>query len=267
MPLIKREKISSLVVKMLEKFDVIGPILNDGNYVFSKVSNGREISLDYDTSILPPKKIFFPQEETLITFKKGEEFEFKPALEDETSLKKDVDKKFIIFGVHSCDIHAILTIDREFMREYPDPYYISKREKSLIIGLSCQEPKETCFCGAMDTYNVEQGFDLFLEQIDENEFYVIVGSDEGRKLLSAYPDFFEIPTIETFEKLRIALKEKDERFSTSVSITGLPALLDQELDAINGEVWKELGDKCLGCGSCSFVCPTCYCFNIEDQEN
>ena len=265
MPLIKREKILLLVDKMLEKFDVISPVLNDGNYVFSKVSSGREISLDYNTSILPPKKIFFPQEETLITFKKGEELEFKPALEDGTSSKEDGDKKFIIFGVHSCDIHAILTLDREFMREYPDPYYISKRERSLIIGLSCREPKETCFCGTMSTYNVENGFDLFLEQIDEDEFYIIVGSDEGRKLISAYPNFFEATTEETFEKLRVALKEKDEKFGNSVSITGLPALLAQDLDIMNGEVWEELGDKCLGCGSCSFVCPTCYCFNIVDK--
>ena len=73
MPLIKREKIFFLVDKMMEKFDIIGPVLNDGKYVFQKVSSGREISLDYDTSILPPKKIFFPQEEILITFKKGEE--------------------------------------------------------------------------------------------------------------------------------------------------------------------------------------------------
>ncbi len=265
MPLIKKQKIPLLVDKMLKKFDVIGPVPKDEKYVFSKVSRGEEVFLGYDTSILPPKKIFFPQEETLITFKKDEQLEFKPALEDGTPSKTDGDRKFVIFGVHACDIHAILTLDKQFMEVYPDPYYISKRARSLIIGVSCREPKETCFCGIMGTYTVEKGFDLFLEQIDEDEFYVIVGSDEGRKLLSAYTDFFEASTEETLEKLRKVLKEKDEKFADSVSITGLPTFLEQEFDSVNGEIWEELGEKCLGCGTCCLVCPTCYCFNVIDK--
>lgn len=171
-------------------------------------------------------------------------------------------EKFVILGVHSCDINSFLILDKMFGKEpNKDPYYERRREKSIVIGIDC-EPTEECFCKSMGTDRAEDGFDLFLTEIPGGEAYIVeIGSEEGQEMASK--DLFESVDQDAAE--RIIEESWDWEEEMKVDTEDLPGLAREAFS--DEEIWGELGDLCLGCGNCTMVCPCCNCFDVKDEAS
>lgn len=166
----------------------------------------------------------------------------------------------VYVGAHACDIHALKILDLIFLSDFVDPYYKKNREQLTIVGYGCF-PDEKCFCDSMGTGTTEDGFDLFLTPL-EGRFLVTVASARGDEIVCALPDLFEAATRQDRSDYLARLRRREASFTTSIDIDDLPYVLELKKD---DPVWEELGKKCLCCGSCSMVCPTCTCFNVLDE--
>ena len=220
-------------------------------YVFDLLKRGSEFASDYISSLLPPKKAMNPPKETLLRFTMDGNAE--PVVEAQDQ---------ILFGVRPCDLHAIQLLDRIFEEGHPDAYYQEKRARTWIVGFDCMDPcDDECFCIDVGTLEAESGFDLLLTDLG-NEVAITIGSDRGKALLKG----FEVKESGEYDWARLKAAREDRlkafprKFKTGVY--NLPLLFRS---AYKSPVWEENGKRCLGCGSCTIVCPTCYCFDVQDD--
>ena len=223
------------------------------SFIFSKYENFESIELNYPRTILPLKKYLYKPTKTLFKFSEEEGY----ALDLESA-----DKKYVIFGVHPYDIKALKIVDTVFEGEYYDSYYFDRRKNVAIIGIS-HIPDELCFSASVNADSVNDGFDLFLYDVD-NSYVVKIGTSLGHDMVSGADGLFEDIDEQSMNKFFKKTRERKGQFKKSLDTTELPFLLDMNKESA---VWKEIGDKCLSCGSCSIVCPTCYCYNIFDEVN
>lgn len=166
----------------------------------------------------------------------------------------------VFFGAHACDIHALKITDLMYLSDFADPYYRRNRESLTVIGFGCM-PDDKCFCHSLNTSNVDDGYDLFLTPL-EGRFLATVGSARGDDIVRANAGLFEASTPQDTRDYLERLKRREAAFTLSMDVTDLPYVLELKKD---DPVWQELGKKCLCCGSCSMVCPTCTCFNVADE--
>ncbi len=166
----------------------------------------------------------------------------------------------VYFGAHACDIHALKIMDMMYLADYADPYYKKNREMLTVIGYGCF-PDEKCFCHSLGTANVDDGFDLFLTPL-EGRYLVTVGSARGDDIVRATPGMFQPATRQDTRDYLDRLRRRQEAATLSLNVTDLPYVMELKKE---DPVWEELGKKCLCCGSCSIVCPTCTCFNVADE--
>ncbi|KPK75734.1 MAG: hypothetical protein AMJ79_10010 [Phycisphaerae bacterium SM23_30] len=223
------------------------------SHVFAPLKEPAGIELDYTRTILPLKKYFLPPMETMFNFQAEKGYE-TPAEES--------DKKYIIFGVHPCDIHSLKILDLVFGGKYVDGHYFSRRSKAAIIGLDCI-PDEFCFCRSTGTDFVDDGFDLFLSDI-EDSYLVRVGTSLGDDMVKAADTLFQEVTVQDREKYKKKSIQRGQSFQSEIQLQDLPEIMDLEYES---QIWQELGEECLGCGTCSMVCPTCYCYAVFDELN
>ncbi len=220
-------------------------------YQFEQVSDFADMRLDYTTTKLPAKRYFLPYREELATF----------TFEDHDWHKTvdfNIDRPYVLFGLHACDINALNRLDKVLMgSNYPMPYYAAKRMNMFIIGVNCQ-PQPFCFCRSMAADSVTHGFDLFLTDIGDRYFVEIMSA-------TAFNFLNAVKTAEPKEEDHVlfmkAGAEKIKKFTARVDTSDLTKILDMEFQS---PVWKQWGDKCLGCGTCANVCPTCYCYGVEE---
>ncbi|MDH3455661.1 MAG: 4Fe-4S dicluster domain-containing protein [Gemmatimonadota bacterium] len=241
-----------LFASVLQQFgEVHAPVERKGKYVFEHLERWSDAALDYDRTVLPPKKYVLPPRETLLEYRR--DTGYVPATED-------LNKKIVLFGVHPCDIYGLNILDEVFAGKYPDPYYQTRRQNVAIIGIDCV-PDEHCFCRSMRADFVEHGFDLFL--CDIGEYYLtFVGTARGDDMVLSAGALFEDVTREDIDAYKRHSEAKREAFKLDVEIRDLPEIFEMEYRA---EIWEELGQRCLSCGSCSMVCPTCYCYDVVDE--
>jgi sulfhydrogenase subunit beta (sulfur reductase) len=239
---------------VLQQFgEVHAPVEQDGGYAFRRLERWSDARLDYDRTILPPKKYFLPARETLFTFDAESGYQ---------SRSEDLDRKMILFGVHACDIYGINILDQVFGGTYPDPYYQTRRRNVAIIGIDCT-PDAHCFCHSMRADFVDHGFDLFFYDIGDH-YLTLVGTALGDDMVLATGALFQEVTADDIAEYKRRSSEKRDAFQLDVDIRDLPEIFELEYGS---EIWEELGEKCLACGSCSMVCPTCYCYDVVDTVN
>jgi ferredoxin len=172
--------------------------------------------------------------------------------------------KWAFVGVRSCDLHAIRSLDRTLLEvEHPDPAYRARREGTFIVALNCGTAGGTCFCVSMDTGpKATFGFDLAITEVledDRHYFLVEQGTDLGGEVLA------ELPTAPAIDAEREAAERIVERTAASMGremdTHGLKELLYRNFEHPR---WDEVSDRCLTCGNCTMVCPTCFCTDVED---
>jgi len=251
--ILEKGAVAPLVGALMADYRVIGPKAKGPKFVFGPLVDPAELRLDYNTSILPPKTALQPPQERLAVF----HMEDKPSVEQVIEAEPTV-----LLGVHTCDLRAIQLLDKVFSADYPDAHYLERRRQTIIVSMECLEPcDEHSFCKDMGTLNADEGYDLHLTDIGD-AYAVDAATEAGEELLSRY-DGTRGAVDADARRLNEVLNAKWPRFKKRLNfnVEELSALLTT---AYENPLWQELGDRCFACGSCTNVCPTCYCFNVTD---
>lgn len=178
----------------------------------------------------------------------------------DTSLQAET-TKYAFIGVRPCDVAAICVQDRVFIRpDFTDPIYNERRQNLVIISVNCLHPAATCFCSSMNTGpKAKSGFDLSLTELDE-VFVVEIGSEAGQDLIMNLK--FEPINADQQQEVESGLAEAVKQMQRKIeNIENVPGLLMNNLDH---DLWQKVGDRCLSCTNCTLVCPTCFCWDVED---
>jgi sulfhydrogenase subunit beta (sulfur reductase) len=251
---IDKEEMTAFVANMMDDWRVVGPQARGTKFAFGQIEDPAELRLDYDISILPPKKYLQPQEERLMTFTRTG----KPVVETVVEAEPTV-----IMGIHTCDLHALRVLDKAFSGDYPDAHYMQRRRQTLLVGIECLEPcDENSFCKSMGTLTADEGYDLLLTDLGE-AYAVDVGSEEGAALLEKYAAASPA-TGEDMRQFNKVLSAKWPRFPYQIEFD-VGTLADVMRESYDSPLWDELAEICLACGQCTIVCPTCFCFNVYDD--
>jgi sulfhydrogenase subunit beta (sulfur reductase) len=234
----------------LEKFGKLyGPKRQDDILTYAPIERFDELVLGSGTTLIPLKKLFHPKRFDMFRF-------------DETGFKPDysIFEKRVILGVHPCEIHGLLKLDEVFMVDPVDPYYAGLRENSAIIGFSCL-PSENALCKSTGTDIIEKDFDLFFVELDDI-YLVWVGSSLGHDMVLEKEDFFDEDVSHDDIQRYIEWRERrDGMFKRSFNFAAMPDIIEL---SYGSEIWDYFAHKCLSCGQCSMVCPTCNCYNVTD---
>ena len=231
---------------------VVGPVQKDGNHVLQPIRRASDLSLQYTTTVLPPKQYLFPAREKLLSFTLSATPQVTPVMEAEP---------LVLFGIHACDIVAINQLDRVFADTNPDQNYLVRRAATTIIGVDCV-PDDKCYCEWTGAGQVSAGYDLFLT--DLGDLYAVdVASERGQALLDEHartgPGGPE-------QIAAVHAKQEAKAQACTRHIPSSVALMPLVLTRAEGsDVWKQYARRCFACGSCNLVCPTCYCFDVLDR--
>ena len=252
---ISLDKIQSLFAKIAENAKLYLPIdNNDGSAAYGEWSEGVEWSNALNTT-KSPKDFFFPQSEDLMRFKmEGKNIEV-------VDVRSEI-QDFVVFGIRACDVKAFDILDRVFLTEPRDSFYAMKREKGIIVSVACTRPAETCFCTAFGINAAEPDGDVSCWKT-EDSLYLKANTEKGEKLLSNLSDVLENADDGAVDTQKKAIaKIMDKLPLKDLSTDAFGGGKTQEL--FNNPLWDELSSSCLGCGTCTFVCPTCQCYDIKD---
>ncbi len=256
----KKDRLQDLFAALAGSGRVIGPVVqgvaSDGGQIhaFEPVRDFSALALGYSMTRLSAKRYYMPYVEDIATFKlSGADWTKQSAF--------DVQERTVLFGLHACDINALNKLDKVLLESvYPDPFYTAKRKNLFIVGMDCT-PTPTCFCRSMGSHTALHGFDLFLTDIGPVYFAEIM-TDTAFNLLKTV-DAREPAELEHVLYMKAA-EARDRKFTTVVDTTDLAKILDMEFQS---PVWERWGERCLSCGTCANVCPTCYCYDVaEDVE-
>ncbi len=242
-----------LFVSVLPAFgDLYAPVKRGKGFAFDRPARWSDVVMDYPRTILPPKKFLLPPREITFRF---------DAAEGYRDMLEEAANPTVLFGVHPYDIFGLNILDRVFGQgKYKDPYYIVRRQNTVIIGVDF-EPDEKHFAYSMNADFVDSGFDLFLSDIGEY-YLVLVGTSRGDDILLMSACLMEDPTESDFTEYKRRSSRRRASYKSRVELGDLPEIMEMEY---HSSVWDDLGELCLSCGSCSAVCPTCYCFDIRDE--
>lgn len=221
---------------------------------FSRVNSVDDADLDLINVTKPPKFQLLPQS--------LEMFSYDPR-SGATSLKSEAGGDVIFFGVRPCDASAIRVLDSVLLGgRFEDPYYASRRRRSLVVSVACERYAQSCFCKDLGTGPVEgSGGDLALLK-DADVYYVKALSPKGSKFVELYPDTFIKASKSNRESYESRRSHLESAMSSKLKVKASSEVLRGAYDS---PLWSALSERCIGCGICSFLCPTCYCFDTSDE--
>ena len=255
---IAKAKLNELYAKISESMGLFLPIKRAGEVNYAVWGEGKEVSLETLKTVKSPKNAFFPDSENLMKFKtEGKNIEI-------IDVRKDYkeEKPFVLFGVKACDYKAIEVLDRVFLADPVDSYYQARREATTIVTLACSKPEESCFCKVFGIDATAPCGDV-TTWLDENYLYWQANTEKGEALTALVADLLEEGGEESVATQQEATKATLEKLPFSA--LDLSRFKPENLnDLFNDPAWEEMSEACLGCGTCTFVCPTCQCFDIRD---
>ena len=280
MEVIERESLDVLFEVLRRRgFTVVGPTVRDQAIVYDELSSSDDLPAGWtDEQDGGTYRLVRRQDEALFGYVVGprswKHFLHPPKLtlfrarrnggEMEITEEPDDPPRYAFLGVRSCDLHAIATQDRVLMGgEHPDPHYVARREGAFIIAVQCGEAGGTCFCVSMETGpKVDAGYDLALTEVLDggaHRFVVEVGSARGAEVLAEVPS---TPAEEDEQRAPQAAAERAaSQMGREMETDGIKELLYRNYEHPR---WDEVSERCLTCGNCTMVCPTCFCTTVED---
>ena len=252
---ISKKDLSSFINSLIaeKEYAVVGVKAKGNRFIYDTLENAEDVRLDHDVTILPPKKYFLPPVEQLMNFSLEKSFEVHPTFDD---------KPLVIIGMHPYDIIALQQTDAVYLDEQKDDFYKKRRNNAIIIGADIQNVSERSFAASMNTHVTDKGFDLLLTDIGTT-YAVTIGSEKGKKLLDTHATTNEatpadIKKIQQVRDRLPALYKKKVKLDKESWPNVLAANYQHE-------IWKKQADICMGCSSCTMVCPTCFCYDVRDQ--
>ena len=246
--------LNALFAKIAADKKLYLPIEKAGKVDFYEWNEGETVRLDALKTVKSAKDVFFPQVENLLKFRvegKSIEINQAPLCEED----------FVVFGVRGCDAKSFEILDRVFLVDPRDEFYASRRAHGIVVTLACSEPEESCFCTNFGVNPANPGGDATAWIVGE-EMLLQANTEKGEKLIAELD--------ETDAK---AAEDEQARISAIVDKLPLNGLnlegFDGEhlMEKFNDPKWEGLSRACLGCGTCTFVCPTCQCYDIRDFDN
>jgi ferredoxin len=254
--IIKKDKLLSLLERFIAGYHVLAPVREDGVLFYRPVEIPADVDLNPGRSVLPPKGRLFPQTEVLYGYRiEGDKLILDEYVEEE--------RQVVLFGVHPCDLRSFAVLDAVFAEEPADAYYTARRNNTIIVGVSCSSVLPECFCTAYGISPVEgNGADIHLTDIGAGAYLVEILTPRGKELLQKFDSFFE-------DNVAGAEEAKRAKEAALVKKISLPVMLDglheKMASVFENPYWEKLSRRCLGCGVCTYVCPTCHCFDIMDD--
>ncbi len=252
---IAKNDLPALFRKISETKELYLPVRVADQVNFAAYTEDADVSLETLKTVKSPKDAFFPQSETLYTCHKEEN---KLSITPEELQNQE----FVVFGIKACDVKGIEVLDKVFLSEPVDTFYKARRDHGILVALACNEPEESCFCKAFGIDCTDPKADVATWLVGDFLYWNPL-TEKGAALTDAVKELFA-------EADDSAVKKQQER--TKAIVEKLP-YMDLSLEGWNGDVltekfdsplWEELYQPCLACGTCTFVCPTCQCYDIKD---
>lgn len=245
-------------VKKLESYTIYAPQKDGDLWNYEVIKNSEIIDLDYLNTVLSPKKIIFPQREVLLEFSTSNEEELKvnEVLPEE--------RPSVIFGVRPCDAKALTLTDKVFGGDFKDPYYWKRRNSTALVGLACNTPPSpNCFCLSVDgSPHSQEGLGILMTDLGD-KYYAESFTKKGDELLNLAKALFKNPTAKDKKDLEKIQAESKKKIQRQIKDTDkIPAKLKK---MFNSSFWDEESLSCLRCGICTYLCPTCHCFDMNDE--
>ena len=252
---IAKEHLSELFQKIAESQELYLPVKNAGQTNFSAWTEDAEVDLETLKTVKSPKDAFFPQSENLYTVKQeGKKLRVEPE-----ALKS---QNFVVFGMKACDLKGVEVLDRVFLSEPIDTFYAARRDHGTIVALACHEPEESCFCKVFGIDAANPAADVTTWMI-EGELYWNALTEKGEALTAVVREILVDAEEEKVEEEKEAIHEIVEKLPyMNLSLDGWGG--DVLTEKFDSPLWEELYKPCLACGTCTFVCPTCQCYDIKD---
>ena len=261
---IAKESMPRLLDALLEGYRVLAPTSRDGVTHFGELTSGDVVPIELPNTKRSVKEVLLPRTETLFVFD-GEGVEQAPNTED-----LEPRKGRVVLGVRPCDAASVPMLDKVFLDGGDeDAYYAARRRNTWFVGLGCNHPASTCFCTSVGGGPfAAEGLDILLSDLGDR-YLVRVTSSKGAELLASIAS---APTALLEEATEADVRAGEElargaaaRIPPAVEIVGLQAKLAQVYD--DESFWEEIQRGCLGCGVCTYLCPTCHCFDVVDETN
>ncbi len=247
-------QLESLFAAIEENAALYLPVDTAAGAKFERWESGKTLS-DALNTVRGPKDFFFPQTENLMDFKvEGKQIEIIDTRKES--------EDFVVFGVRACDVKSFDILDRVFLSEPVDTYYKNRREHGVIFSLACTRPAETCFCGTFGIDAANPAGDVACWKT-EDALYLDAKTEKGAALLAKLEAVTEPAETEPVEAQKAQTAERLAKLP--LADLKAAAFGDGKTSAFfNAPEWKSLSESCLGCGTCTFVCPTCQCYDIKD---
>lgn len=262
---ISQEKIDTLFELIGSKQSLYLPVDNKtGKADFKKWEKGVKLSQNLKT-VRSAKDFFFPKAEKLVSYKMDGK---NITVEDPRKENED----FVIFGVRACDAIGFTVIDNVYLNMTPvDSYYKNRREHGTVITLACNEPAKTCFCASYgidsslgEDKNGSKG-DVSSWLVD-GTYYFEANTEKGKSFIENVKSLLSESDESKVQKAKSQMAEKSK--STPFAHLNLSKFQGKDmLKIFNSKIWEKVAEPCVGCGTCTYVCPTCMCFDVRDFDN
>lgn len=254
---IKKESLPALYAAISADCDLFLPVKAAGKTNFSLWTAACDPDLGALKTVKSPKDVFFPQSEKLYT-----------CANNNGQLSVTPEKlratPFVLFGVKACDVHAVAVLDKVFLSRPVDTFYAARRELGTIVSLACKKPEASCFCGSFGIDCAAPEGDV-ATWLTESYLYWLPQSEKGAALTARLSLLLE----ECEDNAVAEEKKKTHEICSRLPLKNLSlanwgaAAAQKNFDS---PLWDTLYKPCLACGTCTFVCPTCQCYDIKDFD-
>jgi ferredoxin len=256
--ILKKERLSEWVAQLGSRARVFAPAFGDGIWNFAAVDAGAEVEFDHGNTVRPAKAFVFPQREVLYRFR--QESGKAPELTETLPASAPT----VVFGVRPCDGRAMVRNDKVFTCGFNDPYYQARRDQVVFVGLACNAPpSQNCFCLSVGgSPHSEDGLDVLMTELD-GCYHVQAITAKGKEIVEGCAALFDKSQAADGKAVAKTHADADARPQRKLaSMEKIAAGLKEQFDSPK---WDELARACIGCGACTYLCPSCHCFDINDE--
>ncbi len=254
--LLTKDNLTAWISQLQQHGRLVAPVMRADELRYDYADGSREVVLGQHNTRRSAKWVFFPQHEVLLRYGKR--------LDDygQTTEANLNTAPCVLLGATPCDARSFVMLDRIFGQGiYQDPYYCARRANTLVIVCACAYPTSTCFCNAFGSGPADStGSDVLLYPVD-GDYVVELVSDAGKQIGADW--HLPLATEAVIKKAEAVTAAAAARLQPVEPAAGI----EQNLAGLfESSLWREVAEKCIACGTCTYNCPECHCFNIVDGE-